>query len=61
MKGVLLHVLGDAANNIGVIIAAAVIWGTTYSVRFYADPAVSLAISVMIFFSSWPLGMKPHL
>lgn len=54
--GVLIHVLGDAANNVGVIIAAAVIWKTNYPGRFYADPAVSMAIAFMIFFSSIPLG-----
>lgn len=56
--GVLLHVIGDAANNVGVIIAAAVIWKTKYSARFYADPAVSMAIALMIFISSIPLGMR---
>ena len=48
--GVLIHVLGDAANNVGVIIAAAVIWKADYPGRFYADPAVSMAIAFMIFF-----------
>jgi hypothetical protein len=41
MMGVLIHVLGDAANNLGVIIAALVIWKATYDGRHYADPAVS--------------------
>jgi zinc transporter 1 len=56
MAGVLLHVLGDAANNVGVIIAAVVIWKTDSEARYYADPAVSVAIALMIFFSSLPLG-----
>lgn len=56
MMGVLIHVLGDCANNIGVIIAAAVIWFAHYSGRFYADPAVSMTISIMIFISSIPLS-----
>ena len=55
---VFIHVLGDAANNVGVIIAAAVIWQTKYSARFYADPAVSMGIAVMIFLSSLPLVKK---
>ncbi|KAL2012890.1 hypothetical protein VTN00DRAFT_415 [Thermoascus crustaceus] len=55
MMGVLLHVLGDAANNLGVIISALVIWLTHYDGRYYADPAVSMAIAVMILFSSLPL------
>lgn len=56
MTGVLLHVIGDAVNNVGVIIAALVIWRTSYDGRFYADPAVSLAISFIILISSLPLG-----
>jgi len=57
MMGVLLHVLGDAANNLGVIISALVIWLTHYEGRYYADPAVSMAIAVTILLSSLPLGM----
>lgn len=57
MLGVLIHVLGDAANNIGVIISALVIWLTTYPARFYADPAVSMAIAIIILMTSIPLGM----
>lgn len=56
MMGVLLHVMGDAANNIGVIIASLVIWKATYPGRFYADPAVSMVIAIMIFLSAWPLS-----
>lgn len=56
MLGVLIHVLGDAANNIGVIISALVIWLTTYPARFYADPAVSMAIAIIILMTSIPLG-----
>jgi len=56
MMGVLIHVLGDCANNLGVIIAAAVIWFAHYGGRFYADPAVSMGIAIMIFASSIPLS-----
>ncbi|KAL2073251.1 hypothetical protein VTL71DRAFT_10575 [Oculimacula yallundae] len=55
MMGVLIHVLGDALNNIGVIIAAAVIWQAKYEGRFYADPGVSLGIAIMIFGTAIPL------
>lgn len=55
VMGVLLHIIGDAVNNIGVIIAAAVIWKTSYAARFYADPAVSMGIAAMIIISSLPL------
>lgn len=56
MMGVLVHVIGDAINNVGVIIAAAVIWKAKYEGRFYADPAVSMGISMMILLSSLPLS-----
>jgi len=56
--GVLLHVAGDAANNIGVVIAGAIIWKTSSFGRYYADPAVSMAIAFMIFFSSIPIVKK---
>jgi zinc transporter 1 len=55
MLGVLVHVLSDALNNVGVIIAALVIWLTDYEDRFYADPGTSMGIAIMIFLSSIPL------
>ncbi|MCJ1448217.1 MAG: hypothetical protein MMC23_008731 [Stictis urceolatum] len=55
MLGVLLHLAGDALNNIGVIAAAAIIQFTASSVRFYADPAISMLISFMILLTSLPL------
>lgn len=60
MLGVLIHVLGDAANNVGVIISALVIWLTTYPARYYADPAVSMAIAIVILTTSIPLGANAH-
>jgi zinc transporter 1 len=55
MMGVLLHVIGDAINNIGVIISAIAIWFGKTEGRYYADPAVSMAISFMILGTSIPL------
>ncbi|CEJ55343.1 hypothetical protein PMG11_01607 [Penicillium brasilianum] len=55
MAGVLLHVLCDAANNLGVIAAALVIWLAKYDGRYYADPGVSMGIAIMIIISSIPL------
>lgn len=55
MMGPLLHVVGDAANNLGVIIAALVIWLTHYKGRYYADPGVSIGIAIMLTLSSLPL------
>jgi zinc transporter 1 len=57
MLGVLIHVLGDAANNVGVIISGLVIWLTKYHGRYYADPAVSMAIATIILLTSIPLGV----
>lgn len=58
LLGVLIHVLGDAVNNVGVIIAAVIMWKTQSSSRFYADPAISLMISFMIFGSAIPLTLR---
>ncbi|KAK0641599.1 cation efflux protein [Cercophora newfieldiana] len=55
MLGVLTHVLCDAINNLGVIVAAAVMSFTTFKSRFYADPAVSMGIALMILISAMPL------
>lgn len=55
MLGVLVHVVGDAINNIGVIVAAVIIWQTDYPQRYYADPAASTFIAIMIFLSAIPL------
>lgn len=55
MRGVFLHVLGDALGNVGVIATALFIWLTDFSWRFYADPAVSLVITVIILLSAIPL------
>ncbi|UZP45586.1 hypothetical protein NXS19_013398 [Fusarium pseudograminearum] len=55
MLGVFIHVLGDAVNNIGVIIAAVIIWKAEGQGRYYADPAVGVFISLMILASAVPL------
>lgn len=55
MRGVFLHVMGDALGNIGVIASALVIWLTDYDWRFYVDPGISLAITVIILVSAIPL------
>ncbi|KAF9893355.1 hypothetical protein FE257_011787 [Aspergillus nanangensis] len=55
MRGVFLHVMGDALGNIGVIISALVIWLTDYSWRFYVDPGISLVITIIILCSAIPL------
>jgi len=55
MRGVFLHVMGDAMGNIGVIVSALVIWLTHSPKRFYVDPAVSLLITAIILHSAIPL------
>lgn len=55
MRGIFLHVMGDALGNIGVIATALIIWLTKYSWRFYCDPAISLVITVIILGSAIPL------
>ncbi|PYH97437.1 cation efflux protein [Aspergillus ellipticus CBS 707.79] len=55
MLGVLLHVMGDAANNLGVMAAALVIWFAHYEGRYYADPGTSMGIALMIMLTSIPL------
>jgi hypothetical protein len=61
MKAILLHVLGDALGNVGVIATGLVIWQTTWSFKYYFDPVISLVITVIIFSSAMPLGKSPSL
>lgn len=55
MRGIFLHVMGDALGNVGVIVTALVIWLTDYSWRWYFDPAISLVITIIILGSAIPL------
>jgi len=55
MRALVLHVLGDALGNVGVIAAGLIIWQTNWSFRFYCDPIISLIITVIIFSSALPL------
>ena len=56
MKAILLHVLGDALGNVGVIATGLIIWQTNWSFKYYFDPIISLVITVIIFSSAMPLG-----
>ncbi|KAF8737215.1 hypothetical protein AX14_013251 [Amanita brunnescens Koide BX004] len=58
LAAVVVHLIGDAFNNIGVIIAAVIMWKLKSQSRFYADPAASLAISCIIFTSAIPITYK---
>ncbi|KAG2147456.1 cation efflux protein [Suillus bovinus] len=55
MRALMLHVMGDALGNIGVIVTGLIIWLTNWSGRFYLDPAVSIIITIIIFTSALPL------
>lgn len=54
-SAMILHVIGDALGNVGVIASALIIWLTPWSGRFYADPVVSLFIAVIILKTTIPL------
>lgn len=56
MQAVLLHVIGDALGNVGVIATGLIIWLTTWKYKYYCDPVISLVITVIIFSSALPLG-----
>ncbi|KAL0580377.1 Zinc resistance conferring protein [Marasmius crinis-equi] len=55
MRGILLHVLGDALGNVGVISTGLIIWLTSWSFKHYFDPVISLVITCIIFSSALPL------
>lgn len=60
MRGVFLHVLADALGSIVVIISALVIWLTEWEYKMYVDPALSVAMVCLIFWSTWPLCKYFH-
>ncbi|XP_038056579.1 zinc/cadmium resistance protein-like [Patiria miniata] len=55
MRGVFLHVLGDALGSVVVIISALFIWLTDFEWRYYVDPAMSLIIVAIITVTTVPL------
>ena len=56
MRGLLLHVFGDALGNLGVVASGLIIWLAKGKFRFYFDPMISLVITAIIFSSALPLG-----
>jgi zinc transporter 1 len=58
VNAVVIHILGDVLNNLGVIAAALVMMLVRSPNRFYADPAVSMAIAIMIASSALPLSKQ---
>ena len=57
MQALVLHVVGDALGNVGVIMTGLIIWLSTWQYKYYCDPVISLIITVIIFSNSLPLGM----
>ncbi|KAM3556592.1 hypothetical protein ARSEF4850_005456 [Beauveria asiatica] len=58
MMGAFLHVVGDAINNVGVIVSALAIWRVEGEKKYYADPAIGVFIAIMIFLTAIPLTKK---
>ncbi|GJJ07238.1 hypothetical protein Clacol_001438 [Clathrus columnatus] len=58
LLAVLIHLIGDAVNNIGVIIAAVILWKVDSPKKVYVDPAASTLISFIIFGSAIPITYK---
>ena len=52
VRGAWLHVLTDALGSVGAIVGAGLIWAFDW---YWADPAVSVLIGVLVMFSSWSL------
>lgn len=55
MRGVFLHVLGDALGSVVVIISALIIWLCEGEWRFYVDPAMSIIMVIIILGTTFPL------
>jgi cobalt-zinc-cadmium efflux system protein len=52
MRGAFLHVIGDALGSVGAIIAGLLIWKWGLTL---ADPIISVAMCLLIIYSSWQL------
>src|SRR6516164_4513013 len=53
IKGAFLHMLGDAAVSLGVVLAAAL---TLWTGWLWIDPAISLGIAMFVLWASWGLA-----
>lgn len=52
MRGAFLHVMSDALGSVGAIVAGALIWRWGWLI---ADPLISIAMCLLIMYSSWRL------
>ena len=48
MRGVFLHVMGDALGSVVVIISALIMWRTDWEYKFYVDPGIYTCIEYTI-------------
>lgn len=55
MRGVFLHILGDALGSVIVIISALIIWFAEGGWKYYVDPAMSIGMVVLILATTIPL------
>lgn len=53
--GVFIHLVGDAINNVAVMVAAGVVLATDF---IYADPIASAFVGLMIVATSFPLVLR---
>jgi cobalt-zinc-cadmium efflux system protein len=53
IRGAYLHMVADAGVSLGVVLAALVIMFTSW---LWVDPAISLAIAAVVFWSGWALA-----
>lgn len=70
VKAVLLHIAADALNNLAVIVSAIIMWKvpsqgppSVYDTdhkepKYYADPACTVAIAIMIILGTIPLTKR---
>jgi cobalt-zinc-cadmium efflux system protein len=52
MRGAFLHVIGDALGSVGALAAGLIIWQWGWTL---ADPIMSIAMCLLIIYSSWQL------
>ncbi|XP_060066759.1 proton-coupled zinc antiporter SLC30A1-like [Ylistrum balloti] len=55
MRGVFLHVLGDALGSVVVVVSGLVIWFVEAEWKYYVDPAMSVVMVIIILFTTIPL------
>jgi cobalt-zinc-cadmium efflux system protein len=52
VRGAWLHLVSDALGSVGVIVGGALVWAFGW---YWADPAVSVVICVLVVYSAWHL------